>query len=68
MKHPFNTLTKPDVQILRRKPVFVSSHNVAVYNFTSADIDSARTHLQTLYGGIIRDSFVMKILILNEIY
>lgn len=69
MKHPFNTLTKSDVQELRRKSVSVSNpSNAVVYNFTSADIDGAIKHLQTLYQGTIRASFAAKILLCNEIY
>lgn len=69
MKHPFTSLTKSDVQILRNKPMAIPSGSPGVnYNFTSKEIDDAVKHLMTLYTGVIRSSFATKILILNEIY
>ncbi len=69
MKQPFNTLTKADVQKLRRKPIAVAYAGRGVtYNFTESDVDDAVKHLETLYTGIVRKSFAAKILLLNEIY
>lgn len=69
MKSPFNTLTKADVQKLRRKPIAVAYAERGVsYNFTESDVDDAVKHLETLYTGIVRKSFAAKILLLNEIY
>ena len=69
MKSPFNTLTKADVQKLRRKPIAVAYAGRGVtYNFTESDVDDAVKHLETLYTGIVRKSFAAKILLLNEIY
>lgn len=69
MKSPFNTLTKADVQKLRRKPIAVAYAGRGVtYNFTKSDVDDAVKHLETLYTGTVRKSFAAKILLLNEIY
>ncbi|MDY4097936.1 MAG: hypothetical protein SOY47_14685 [Lachnospiraceae bacterium] len=69
MKKQFNTLTKSDVEMLRRKPVSVASNRDGVlYNFTQTDVDAAIKHLRTLYTGTIKTSFAAKILLLNEIY
>ena len=69
MKQPFNTLTKADVDELRRKSISVPSAGRGVaYSFTKSDIDNAVKHLETLYTGIVRTSFAVKILLLNEIY
>ena len=69
MKSPFNTLTKADVQKLRRKPIAVAYAGRGVtYNFTESEVDDAVKHLETLYTGIVRKSFAAKILLLNEIY
>ncbi|MCR5728195.1 MAG: hypothetical protein K6G24_12105 [Lachnospiraceae bacterium] len=69
MKSPFNTLTKADVQKLRRKPIAVAYAGRGVtYNFTESDVDDAVKHLETLYTGTVRKSFAAKILLLNEIY
>ena len=67
MKSPYNTLTKADVEKLRRKPIAVYAGGVT-YNFTEIDVDNAVSHLQTLYTGDVRKSFAAKILLLNEIY
>lgn len=69
MKQPFNTLTKADVQTLRRKSLSVPIGKQGItYNFTSTQIDNAVQHLKTLYIGGIRESFAVKILVLNELY
>ena len=69
MKSPFNTLTKADVQKLRRKPIAVAYAGRGVtYNFTESEVDDAVKHLETLYTGIVRKSFAAKILLMNEIY
>lgn len=69
MKQPFNSLTKCDVEQLRKMPAGIPMGKVPFnYNFTPADIDAAIKHLQTLYEGRIRQTFAEKILIRNEIY
>lgn len=69
MKQPFNTLTKADVEKLKRKSISVSYAGRGVtYNFTKSDVENAVKHLETLYTGIVRKSFAAKILLLNEIY
>ena len=67
MKH-FNTLTKADVEQLRRKSISVPAGKSVVYSISQADIENAVEHLESLYTGIVRISFAAKILILNEIY
>lgn len=67
MKKPFNTLTKNDVEKLRRKSLSVTSGGV-IYNFTDAELNNAVSHLEHLYGGTVRKSFAAKILLLNKIY
>lgn len=69
MKHPFNTLTKDDVETLRKKSAGVPpSKSGFIYNFSQPDIDAAIKHLQTLYQGRVYQTFAEKILIRNEIY
>lgn len=69
MKHPFNALTRADVEKLKVKPISVANAGSGVtYNFTKSDVDNAVKHLKTLYTGTVRDSFATKILLLNEIY
>lgn len=69
MKQPFNTLTKADVEELRRKSISVPCAGSGIYySFTKSDVENAVKHLETLYTGIVRDSFAAKILLLNEIY
>ncbi len=69
MKNPFNTLTKADVQKLRRKPIAVAYAGRGVtYNFTKADVANAVKHLETLYSGTVTKTFAAKILLLNEVY
>lgn len=69
MKNPFNTLTKADVEKLKRKSISVPYAGRGVtYNFTKSDVENAVKHLETLYTGIVRKSFASKILLLNEIY
>ena len=69
MKQPFNTLTKADVEKLRRRSISVPYAGRGVtYSFTKADVENAVKHLKTLYTGIVRESFAAKILLLNEIY
>ncbi len=69
MKHPFNTLTKADVEKLRRKPMAVSNNSQGVnYNFTLQQLNDARKYLETIYSSKVRATFAAKILLLNEIY
>lgn len=69
MKQPFNTLTKAEVEELRRKSISVPyARRGVAYSFTKSDVENAVKHLETLYTGIVRTSFAAKILILNEIY
>lgn len=69
MKHPFNTLTKADVELLRKKSAGMPiSKGGFAYNFSQTDIDVAIKHLQTLYTGRIYQTFAEKILIRNEVY
>lgn len=68
MKQPFNTLTKSDVETLRRKPIAVAAGKSVAYYFTKTDVDNAALHLETLYKGTIRKSFAAKVLLLNLIY
>ena len=69
MKKPFNTLTKIDVEELRKKPAGISKSNSEfIYNFSSQDIADAIKHLESLYDGKIYQTFAEKILIRNEIY
>lgn len=69
MKQPFNTITKTDVEKLRRKSISVPYAGRGItYNFTKSDIENAVKHLGTLYKGTVRASFAAKILLLNEIY
>lgn len=69
MKKPFTTISKADVEMLRRKPMSVSYAGSSVaYGFTKAELDNAVKHLETLYSGTVRRSFAAKILLLNEIH
>lgn len=69
MKQPFNTLTKADVEKLKRKSISVPyAGRDVTYNFTKSDVENAVKHLETLYTGIVRKLFAAKILLLNEIY
>lgn len=69
MKQPFNSLTKADIEKLRRKSISVPYAGRSVnYSFTKSDVENAVKHLETLYTGIVRKSFAAKILLLNEIY
>lgn len=69
MKKPFNTLTKIDVEFLRKKKAGISYGNKAFnYNFSQADVEAAVKHLQTLYKGRVHQTFAEKILIRNELY
>lgn len=69
MKKPFNTLTKADVEKLRRKSITVPYAGRGVtYSFIKSEVANAVKHLETLYTGIVRTSFATKILLLNEIY
>lgn len=69
MKQPFNTLTKVDVEQLRKKPAGIPiGKGGFTYNFSQADVDAAIKHLMTLYTGRIYRTFAEKILIRNEIY
>ena len=68
MKQPFNTITKTDVEKLRRKSISVPYAGRGItYNFTKSDIENAVKHLETLYKGTVRASFAATILLLNEI-
>ena len=69
MKHPFNTLTKADVELLRKKPAGMPRGiGGFTYNFSQADVDAAIQHLETFYTGRIYQTFAEKILIRNEVY
>lgn len=69
MKHPFNNLTKADVELLRKKPAGMPpGTGVVIYNFSQADIENAWTHLKTLYEGRVFLTFAEKIIIRNELY
>ncbi len=69
MKKPFTTITKADVEMLRRKPMSVPYAGSSVaYGFTKLDVDNAVKHLETLYSGTVTRSFAAKILLLNELY
>lgn len=69
MKQPFNTLTKSDVEWLRRKSISAAyARRGVTYNFTKSDLYNAVMHLETLYSGTVRTSFAAMILLLNEIY
>lgn len=69
MKHPFNTLTKADVEYLRKKPAGMPRGKGGfTYNFSQAEVDVAIKHLQTLYTGRVYQTFAEKILIRNEVY
>jgi len=69
MKHPFNALTRADVEKLKVKPISVANAGSGVtYNFTTSQLEDAVNHLKTLYTGIVRNSFAAKILLLNEIH
>ena len=69
MKQPFNTLTKNDVQIIRKnRSCIPAGGNNVLYSYTLADIQMAHRHLKTLYPGNIALSFVERIILLNDIY
>ncbi len=69
MKHPFNTLTKADVELLRKKSAGMPRGKGGfTYNFSRAEVDAAIQHLETLYSGRIYQTFAEKILIRNEVY
>lgn len=65
MKHPFNLLTKADVEYLRRKTACGNAN----YSFSKNDIKKSRAHLQTLYPSCrVQTSFAEKILLKNELW
>lgn len=69
MKHPFNTLSKNDVEYLRRQDTAKTYSGQGVsYNFTPADVDGAVRHLKTLYIGKVERTFAARVLLLNELY
>lgn len=69
MKQPFNTLTKNDVEDLRKKRSCVTKEaNTVEYNHTLSDILSAQAHLKSLYYGRVTLQFTERILLLNDIY
>ena len=65
MKHPFNTLTGRDVEILRRK----QAYGHANYHFDIWQLQYARAHLQTLYPNCtVQMKFAASVLLLNELF
>lgn len=64
-------LNLKDIEDLRWKPLEVEEGTAINYNFTKETFKNAKKHLISLYKdskGNIKNSFVMKILVLNEIY
>ena len=64
MRHPFNSLTKKEIQKLRRHTAVGN----AKYAFSDADVDNAVKHLSTLYSGKVQRRFASTLLLLNELY
>jgi len=63
-----NHLKYDDIEKLRWKPLEVEEGKAINYNFTAETFKEAKEHLSSLYEGNIKNSFVMKILVLNKIY
>ena len=69
MRRTFNSLTKKDVEALRKKRSYIpEGGKPIIYNYTLNDILDAKKHLETLYKGRVTLPFAERILLLNDIY
>lgn len=65
----FSKLNKEEIEKLRKKSLAVPAGHPGVnYDFGTAEIQCARNHLKTLYTGKIREPFIVKLLLLNQLY
>ena len=65
----FNTLTKPDIEKLRRMSIYVPyAGSGVIYSFTKSEVEDAGKYLKTIYTGTVRTSFAAKLLLLNKIH
>lgn len=69
MVKEFNSLTKEQLNSLRKKDAVVSSKDCGIqYNITSKDIDNAIEHLKIIYGCNVTRAFTIKLILIYLIY
>lgn len=66
----FTSLTREEVEILRKKPMAVPPGKEFTYNFTQIELNNAKAHLETLYtdGQYVTKHFANDMRILYELY
>ena len=65
----FYTLTKEELQVLRKKPLLIPDDKKGkMFDFSEKDIENAVQYLQTIFKGRVYRRFAANMLTLNQIY